>query len=316
MEIYQLRTFVAVARQGNLTQAAKRLHLSQPAVSGQIKALEEELGVALFTRTMTGVVLTKIGESLLPQAEQAIAIANSLLNQAKGMKGEVAGKVRVGTILDPDALQLGTFLAEMLRLHRQVDIEIDHAASEWVRQDVLSGRLDAGFFLGEIADPAIAAVKLREVTLLVAAPKAWEPRTAAAQWEEIAEMPWIWSSPQCAYARATSDMFRERGLQPPRKVIMTDHESVMKNLVMAGVGLALMREELAIAAAAAGELTVWAPARKRLPLSFIHLAARSRDPLMVAITDVMQEIWMSDHAMHPFGAASCLRCAIQSCSAA
>jgi DNA-binding transcriptional LysR family regulator len=64
MEIYQLRTFVAVAQQGHLTQAAEILHLSQPAVTAQIKALEEELGLALFERTAGGVLLTKAGAML------------------------------------------------------------------------------------------------------------------------------------------------------------------------------------------------------------------------------------------------------------
>ena len=62
MEIYQLRTFVTVAQQGHLTQAAELLHLSQPAVTAQIKALEEEVGMPLFERTAGGVNLSRIGQ--------------------------------------------------------------------------------------------------------------------------------------------------------------------------------------------------------------------------------------------------------------
>ena len=58
MELYQLRTFAAVAEESHLTRAAERLHLSQPAVSGHIKALEGELGVRLFDRAPTGMELT------------------------------------------------------------------------------------------------------------------------------------------------------------------------------------------------------------------------------------------------------------------
>ena len=61
MELYQLRTFAAVAEEAHLTRAAERLHLSQPAVSGHIKALEQELDVRLFERTATGMVLTESG---------------------------------------------------------------------------------------------------------------------------------------------------------------------------------------------------------------------------------------------------------------
>jgi DNA-binding transcriptional LysR family regulator len=58
MEFYQLRSFVAVAEAGHLTRAAEKLHVSQPAVSAQIKALEDELELALFERTSSGMVLT------------------------------------------------------------------------------------------------------------------------------------------------------------------------------------------------------------------------------------------------------------------
>ena len=70
MELYQLRTFAMVADEGNLSRAAKRLHASQPAVSAQIKALEEELGVHLFLRTPKGMTLTADGLRLREHAGQ------------------------------------------------------------------------------------------------------------------------------------------------------------------------------------------------------------------------------------------------------
>ena len=65
MEISQLRAFVEIAKLGQLTRAADRLHLSQPALSGQLKALEESLGVSLFERSSSGMTLTSGGRSLL-----------------------------------------------------------------------------------------------------------------------------------------------------------------------------------------------------------------------------------------------------------
>lgn len=73
MELNHLRAFAAVAREGNLTRAAKRLFLTQPAVSLQLKALLEELRLALFTRTPTGLVLSEDGRKLLPIAERVLA---------------------------------------------------------------------------------------------------------------------------------------------------------------------------------------------------------------------------------------------------
>ncbi|HXU65990.1 MAG TPA: LysR family transcriptional regulator, partial [Casimicrobiaceae bacterium] len=78
MELYQLRSFAAVAELGHLTRAAERLHVSQPAVSAQIKALEDELSVLLFERGATGMALTAAGRALLPEALRVIAATQSL----------------------------------------------------------------------------------------------------------------------------------------------------------------------------------------------------------------------------------------------
>ena len=112
MELYQLRGFVAVAESGHLTRAAERLHLSQPALSAQIKALEDELGVQLFERGPAGMSLTAAGKRLLPEATQLLADAASLHGKARAMEGTVAGRVRVGTLSYPEFIRLSDFLTK------------------------------------------------------------------------------------------------------------------------------------------------------------------------------------------------------------
>src|ERR1700694_4251319 len=80
MELYQLRSFVAVAAAGRLPRAAEKRHVSQPAVSAQIKALEDELEVALFGRTPSGMELTFAGQRLLADAQKVLAAAQMLRN--------------------------------------------------------------------------------------------------------------------------------------------------------------------------------------------------------------------------------------------
>src|SRR3990167_1852250 len=107
-----LRAFVAVAREGNVSRAALRLHLSQPAVSLQLKTLAEATGLALFTRTPQGMALTHDGAALLPMAERALATLADFGQAAAALHTTVRGTLRIGTILDPEFTRLGAFLKQ------------------------------------------------------------------------------------------------------------------------------------------------------------------------------------------------------------
>lgn len=114
MDLTQLRAFTMVAGEGNLTRAAVQLHLTQPAVSLQIKALEQSLKVQLFTRAPTGMVLSGDGAKLLPLAERVIGSSIELLHAAHALNSTLNstlnGHLSIGTILDPEFTRLGAFL--------------------------------------------------------------------------------------------------------------------------------------------------------------------------------------------------------------
>ena len=110
MEFNRLRSFAAVAEAGHLTRAAEKLHLSQPALSAQIKALEDELDLPLFERTPAGMSLTPAGRRLLSKAEEVLAAAQVLQAEARALKGEVGGKATLGSLSDPEFIRLGEFM--------------------------------------------------------------------------------------------------------------------------------------------------------------------------------------------------------------
>src|SRR3972149_7402835 len=158
MELYQLRTFATVAETGHLTRAADRLHISQPAVSAQIKALEETREARLFDRSPSGMTLTKAGTRLLEQAAKVLAAAEELRNVAKALTGEIAGRLRIGTIGAPDFIRLGEFSSRTVERFPLLELEFHGEVSGAALEAVRDGIFDASFYVGELAYPSVAGV--------------------------------------------------------------------------------------------------------------------------------------------------------------
>ena len=290
MEIYQLRAFVAVARTGHMTRAAEQLHLTQSAVSKQLKALEEELGGPLFDRTTAGMLPSAFGKRLLPLAQHALDAAVELTEAAKRMHGQLSGTLRLGTIIDPPSLRLGELLSEMQQHYPQVDVRLEHGISGSVLQRLKAGELDAGFFLGEVDDPELRVLELGMESYAVAAPKVWATRVAGRSWAELAAMPWIGTARGSSQTAIMEKILRRQGLVR-QTVAEADQESSMLDLVQAGVGLCLVRERLAQGLLAAGSIVAWDGERIACPLSLLMLAGAAARPLQAALRERMFSVW-------------------------
>jgi DNA-binding transcriptional LysR family regulator len=292
MELYQLRSFAAVAELGHLTRAAERLHISQPAVSAQIKALEDELGVALFERVSSGMVLTSAGRRLLPEAHKVVAAAQSLRSRARAIQGQVVGRARVGTVSDPEFVRVGEFLAHALVEHPLLEIEIHHEVTGEAFEKVRDGALDASFYYGNVEHPDVASVPLVDFAYRVTAPASAADRIKHASWDEMVAMPWILAPAISTLRTLADELFVERGSSPVTRV-EADNEAVIRSLVVAGSGVGLIREDVAMEAAAAGEVVLWGKVRLETTLHFIFRKQREHDPEIWALLDVLHHVWTS-----------------------
>lgn len=294
MELYQLRTFAAVAEEGHLTRAAERLHLSQPAVSGHIKSLEQELDVRLFERAATGMVLTEPGRQLLAHALKALTAADSVKRAAQQLHTEVSGLLQVGTVADPVDNRLGDVLSAAVKRHPLLRLELHHSMTGAALESVREGSLDATFYFGEQPAPPLAALPLRALVYRVAAPAAWAARVESADWDAIAKMPWIRTPSLSTHTRLVSQLFASHGLEPPQPAVLADDESVITNLVVSGLGVALMRDEVARARVAQGEIVIWPGAQLPTTLWFVCLAERMQAPALAALLDLVRDTWSID----------------------
>lgn len=293
MELSQLRAFVEIAKVGQLTRAADRLHLSQPALSGQLKALEETLGISLFERSSSGMALTAGGRSLLGEAEKILAAIRDLKQAAQHLQGRPAGRLSLGTVLDPATLRLGDFLARAIENYPLIDIELHQVFSGAALAGVRDGTLDASFFFGAVDGLELHAEALRKLTYRVAVPPDWDLGNRGTDWNAVAARPWILAPETSSHRELAMDLFAARGLSPVQ-VIEADSESVILNLIESGVGVSIAREELALASQQEGRIAIWPGAELATTLWFIQAAQRAEDPLLQAVRSVLREVWRTE----------------------
>ena len=293
LEIYQLRSFITVAQEGNLSRASEKLFLSQPAVSAHIKALEDELGVDLFERISRGMRLTAAGETLRLSAEKTLAAAKEMLAQARRMTRELSGNIRLGTMADPFSLRLGEVLSRFSCDYPKVGFQIRGGIWGDVLDAVRADDLDAGYVLGKSeADSVLAFHKLADIRLYIAAPAAWKEKIAHADWPQLAALPWLATPPRCAFHDIMRDLLQNYPSADTR-LIEADQEATLKGLVASGAGLALIREDKALPAEAAGEICLWKKNTYCTGLLFVWRKDRSQDPVLQALLGLVQQVWGS-----------------------
>jgi DNA-binding transcriptional LysR family regulator len=290
MELYQLKGFAEVAEQGHLTRAADKLHVSQPALSAQIKALEEELGVELFERIPGGMALTVAGKRLLVSAQNVIAAAQTLLGEAHALRGEVAGHVRLGTLSDPDFVRLPDLLARAVEQFPLLEIELHHEVTGAAFEKVRDGALDASFYYGDLSHPEVGSLPLCTFDFCVVAPARWRRRIERADFAALAGEPWILTPPISTHRMLSDRLFQKHGVTPATS-IEADNETVIRSLVVAGLGVALMRADLAQSLAASREACIWKGETLTTTLQFIWRAQAGRDPLMAALRKLVRAVW-------------------------
>ena len=293
MELYQLRTFAAVAELGSLVQACERLHLSQSAASAQVRALEEMFGVALFERRPNGLVLTRAGSALLSEAQRMLALAAEIAAHAGRLRGQVQGRIRFGSIFDPALTKLGELMSRLIKRNPLIDLEMHHSNSRSVIAGLSAGTLDAGMTLGSNAVAGLDAIVLAKLRYRVVAPISWASRLHRGGWPAMENLPWVSSRKDGPHHQMASELFKRYGIAPT-KVIEADSDALIATLVEGGVGLGLIREDLAVSAQASGKLTLLKKGHADTLLRFLYRGERRTEPPITALITLVHELWPTE----------------------
>ncbi len=252
MDLRQLRYFVAVAEHASISVAAQVVHIAQPALSRQMKALEDDVGTLLMDRTGRGVKLTDAGEQLLHDARKLLEDA-----EAAKQRAARAGRGEIGhlAIAVPVMQSLSPMIAAVLKkFHAEapgVALTLHHLLSDDQLKMLDEGRLDAGFLLfrsGE--DPLLEGIPFSSDRMVLAYPADW-------QWEggrprvlrDLQDVDFVWLPRTAAptWHDQLIHCFFNAGFVP-RPVVHGVDAGSMLSLVSAGMGCTVLPETAKIRA--------------------------------------------------------------------
>ncbi|MCM2505941.1 LysR substrate-binding domain-containing protein [Aureimonas altamirensis] len=177
MDVTQLKTLIHVAELGSLSKAADRLHVAQPALSRQVRLLEQELGVTLFERHGRGMVVTDVGRDILEHASRILAEMEAIRNVAAGTGKELAGTATIGTTPTVAEIITVPLVRELRERHPRLNLRLASAFSghllDWLQRGELE--LAVSYDPPPMRSLRIVPVMLEELLLVQAAPAGLQP---------------------------------------------------------------------------------------------------------------------------------------------
>lgn len=273
MQFQQLLYFVAVAETRHFTRAAERVHVSQPSLSQQIKALEQELGAELFSRARGNIALTDAGEALLPLARRILADTDTARHEVQELVQLRRGRVRLGATPSLCTGLLPDVLRAFHDLHPGIRLLIEEGGSHDLVRELARGALDLALVVLPLPtpSPALTTVELlTEDLVVVSAASAPAPRRPV-RIADLREQPLVMFRHGYDLRELTVAACRAEGFEPSFTVEGGEMDAVL-GFVRAGLGLAVV--PTMVAARAGRDLRVTALARPGLRRT-IALAHRS-----------------------------------------
>jgi len=288
MEIYQLHSFMAVSETGNLTRAAQKMNISQSALSSQIKALEEELGVELFIRQPRGMVLSKMGNELLSEARAIVQASQKMKQKAMDLHTRISGSLNIGINTDPKFLGVSDISRKIAGLMPGVSLSFMESQTFETCNMLKDERIDVGFHYGQIPDPSVFSLPLFPVTVCVTLPKHLEKTMEKTDIETLARLPWVWTRHCCPFHLEFQNHPKGKELKL-NQVTDAVEENIVKELVKSGAGIGLMRKDEALDLVREGAAMIWKGFELKVSLGIACLEKRKAEKIISGFLDALRE---------------------------
>jgi DNA-binding transcriptional LysR family regulator len=263
MDFDQLTTFLEVAKLGSFSRAGQKLFRSQPAVSAQIRQLEQEYGEKLLDRVGKSVRLTPPGRTLFEYAERLLTLRHESLRAVADQASTPRGTLAIGANEATCLYVLPEVFAEYHRLYPSVQISIYRNFSHKVVQKVEDGSIDVGIVTLPIKSPSLKVHSIfRDRLMLMVSPKNPLARCKSVSTSDVAAQPLI--LPKTGFTRQMLDKFFRPYRSRLRVTMALPSVAMIKRFVAAGLGVSLISASFARDEVRSGEV-------KLIPLADVDL---------------------------------------------
>ena len=239
----RLQVFYAVAKHGSFTRAAASLFMTQPAVTFQIKHLEEHFNARLFERQHQRVTLTPAGVLAFDYAQRIIALSDEMEGRVAELTGQMGGTLDLGASTTLGEFVLPTILSQFNEIFPQVHLRMVVGNSEQIQTSVLEGALDLGLVDGPVQGKNFLTEVVGEETLAVVCSRNYPlAGVAVVKAAELPEYEYVSREPGSGTRECVENYLKANGLSAEqlKTVMELGSPEALKNVVQTGLGFALM----------------------------------------------------------------------------
>ena len=289
LTLKQLRYFDALARHGHFGRAAEASAISQPALSMQVRELEESLGTPLLERNARALRLTAFGEDFLARARAILRQTEELEDLARAARAELTGRLRIGVIPTVAPYLLPRVIARLKDHYPALDLSLRETVTPRLLADLAEGRLDCALLALPLSEPALEEVTLFSEPFLLVRPRADAGKLVPDR-EGLREMRLL--------LLEEGHCFRDQALSfckmhsSPRELLDANSLSTLVQMVSAGVGVTLI-PEMAVAVETRSAAVSVARFKNPQPSRTIGMVWRKTSPLARQLNQIAEVVCLS-----------------------
>jgi len=270
MELSDLQTFAAVARCGGITRAAGELNTVQSNVTNRIRALEAEVGVALFERHARGMTLTDAGRRLLPYAQRLAALSQEALVATRD-DGVPRGPLTIGAMETTAAVRLPPLLTQFHHRFPDVQLTLQTGPTAMLTQAVLDRSLDGAFVAGPIEHPDLTTTAVFKEELVLLSASRWKSLAALRAGTPASGPTILVFRTGCSYRQRLEQLMSEFGWPSAARLEFGTLDGII-GCVAANMGVTLLPRAVAERSQLSGDVRMHAlhSEQRRVDTLFIH----------------------------------------------